>query len=163
MEEQVNVNECELAELGFEKAAKDLKEAKEFERKCAIAYEHFARRVSKIQIDEFNKKLRERTVGETNNAYIYDRLVLTDISEYPTIPPVNVLTALKEAQKLDIFDYYEIAHIESITEKKDPILFGCINKLTDRFFIAQWDDDISIEDLLSPEQVNVEIKGVQIP
>jgi len=156
------INEQELEDLGFTKVANDLKKAKEFERKCTIAYEHFARRVSREQINDFNKKLMDSTMKEYNYQRIYDKLIFTDISDYPKIPPVSVLSALRDAQKLDVFDYFEVGHIQSCTEKKDPILFGCINGCPDRFFIGQWDNDVKIEDLLSAEEVNVKIDGIQI-
>lgn len=165
MENKNNIlaTEQELRELGFEKVAEDLCKMREFERKCAIAYEHFARRVSQEQINQFNQKLRAKSIRETDTDYYYDQLVFTDISKYQTIPPSDVLMKLKEAQKFNVFDYFEIAHIQSQQERKDPILFGCINGCPDRFFISQWDSDIKIEDLLSAEEVNIKIDGIQIP
>ena len=46
----------------------------------------------------------------------------------------------------------EIAKIQDIVQTKDPIVFGCINKCADRFFIAQWDDDVSIEQILNDNE-----------
>jgi hypothetical protein len=56
-----------------------------------------------------------------------------------------VLEKMREAKKCNCFDSFEIAKIESIEVKKDPILFGRVNECGDRFFIAQWDDDVTIE------------------
>lgn len=46
------------------------------------------------------------------------------------------------------FDRFEIAKIHWKEELKGPILFGIIDICTDKFFIAQWDDDLRIEDIL---------------
>jgi hypothetical protein len=35
-----------------------------------------------------------------------------------------------------------------VKEVIDPIIFGKIDGCTDRFFIAQWDDDVKIEDIV---------------
>ena len=40
-------------------------------------------------------------------------------------------------------EFEEIAQIEEVVIEKDPILFGRINDCADRFYIAQWDDDVS--------------------
>lgn len=47
------------------------------------------------------------------------------------------------------FDSFSVAHI---AEVKDPILFGEIAECTDKFFIAQWDEDVKIEDILTEKE-----------
>lgn len=58
----------------------------------------------------------------------------------------------EKAQKLKCFDTFEIAKIEAVEERKDPIVFGCITGCPDKFFIAQWDDDVKIEDILTESE-----------
>lgn len=134
----------ELKELGFTKAADDMVRMVERKKKLALAYEHF-RFVRQEKIDEFNNRLYEKT-RKTGN---YKTLSFTSISTYSDIPPAEVLERLIEAKKIGCFDSYEIAHI---IEVKDPILFGRIKDCSDRFFIAQWDDDVKIEDILMPNE-----------
>jgi hypothetical protein len=59
---------------------------------------------------------------------------------------------LEDGSNVCVFDTYEIAHIQSIVERKDPILFGCITGCADKFFIAQWDDDVKIEDIINENE-----------
>ena len=56
---------------------------------------------------------------------------------------------LEEAKKLDCFDEFEIAYI---AEVKDPILFGIVKGCSTKFYVAQWDDDVRIEDILAPNE-----------
>ena len=43
----------------------------------------------------------------------------------------------------------QYASIESVEVRKDPIIFGKITGCTDLFFITQWYDDVSIEEILN--------------
>lgn len=141
MEETIETAEQRLSRLGFGAAATKIKEAKIMSRKLAIAYEHY-RFVRQEKIDAFNQKLRM----DSNS---YKMLAFTDINQYDQVPPGHVLEALEVAMERKCFDSYEVARI---VEVKDPILFGRINNCPDRFFIAQWDDDVKIEDIISPNE-----------
>jgi hypothetical protein len=146
-----NVSVEKLKELGLVKAGDRLHQAKEFTRKCAIAYEHF-RRVSQDQFDKFNSELRARTMQEDSHGLLYDKLVFVKLDQYPEIPPANVLVDLEAAQALNCFDDYEIAKITAVMERKDPILFGIINGCPDRFKISQWGDDVKVEDIIKDNE-----------
>jgi len=61
------------------------------------------------------------------------------------LPPDNVLIKLAEHKQRNIFDYFTIAKVEGMY---DPLLFGRIKGSTDRFFIAQWGDDVSLDDVI---------------
>ena len=130
--------EEKLEKLGFKKLKDGLAKARGMQKKLALAYEHF-RYVKQDKIDAFNEKLRP------HNKY----LAFTGIEEYDKVPPTDVLDALEKAQEIGCFDSYEVAHI---AEVKDPILFGRITDCPDRFFIAQWDDDVRIEDILKENE-----------
>lgn len=104
--------------------------------------------VSPDKVQKFNALLREETLQEDKRAYRYQELVSTPLEQYPEVPPAHVLESLAVAQKNDCFDSFEVAHIVSVEKLKDPIVFGRIKGCSDRFFIQQWDDDVSIEDLL---------------
>lgn len=67
------------------------------------------------------------------------------IEEYDGVPPKEVLAKLKIHKDKALFDYFTIATVENI---KDPLLFGKINTSDDRYFIAQWDEDILLNDLV---------------
>lgn len=142
------MNEIEKLEaVGMKAAANKIKELKELKRKMAIAYEHF-RYVKQEKIDDFNKKLEAETRKENPNTYTYKSLVFIPIDIYEEVPPIEVLEKIEEAQKLGCFDSFEIAKIQDVVHVKDPIIFGRIKKCPDRFFIAQWDLDVKIEDIL---------------
>jgi hypothetical protein len=73
-------------------------------------------------------------------------LVIDEISEYEKPLPRHAQIKLKKAKQYEVFDSFWIFWIQEV---KDPILFGQINEESDvYFFIDEWDNDISIEDLL---------------
>lgn len=145
-----------LKKAGFAKAAAKVKEQAERKRRLVVAYENY-RYVRAEKFVEFNKKLYEQTVKRTGKkgrdlVEKYDKLIFTPIASYEKVPPTDVLEKVAEASERGVFDALEVAHIESVVEQKDPIVFGLIKGCTDRFFIAQWDNDIRIEDLLAENE-----------
>lgn len=142
----------QLEKLGFKTAADKVKKLTEKKRKLAIAYEHY-RFVREEKIQDFNQKLKEKTFDRKKNGYeMWQTLTFTPVENYEEVPPMDVLNLLEEAVGRNCFDSYEIAHIKSVVKVPDPILFGRINECPDRFFIGQWDDDVSIEDILKPNE-----------
>lgn len=150
MENKVQV--ADLREMGFESAAKELEQKIEFKRKMMIAYEHYIF-ISQEVFKRFNDELKERTLKREgkkgiNEYHNYDKLAFKKVSEYKDAPPAEVLTEMKIAKDRGCFDTYEIAKIESVHEYKDPLLLGVIHGCDDRFYIAGWDDDVKIGDIL---------------
>lgn len=73
----------------------------------------------------------------------------TLIKDYKGIPPANVVSKIIEVNKSAAFDYLTIATMEfNQIPKEDPLLLGHINDSSLRFFIAQWDNDILLDDLI---------------
>jgi hypothetical protein len=140
-----------LKELGLLAAGENLNKLQELERKCALAYENF-RYVTPGKFEKFNKELRAHTYKRESSMEFFDILKFTKLEKYSEIPPADVLEALEKAQNLNCFDDFEIAKIESVKQIYDPILFGCVNGCPDRFFIAQWGNDVKIEDILSKDE-----------
>jgi hypothetical protein len=140
-----------LEKIGLTTASNRIKELKELKRKMTIAYEHF-RYVKQEKIDAFNEKLKKETMKEDSRSYNFKCLNFIPLESYEEVPPLDVLDKIEEAQKLGCFDTFEIAKIQDIVQTKDPIVFGRINKCADRFFIAQWDDDVKIEQILNENE-----------
>lgn len=139
---------AELLELGFDKAGGKLKEKEDLKRKLAIAFE-FHRVVTPGIIDRFQKQLRKKTEKKGKFGEVsYDTLAFCKIAEYGEVPPADVLDKVKEAKERKCFDYFEVAKVETVQVRPDPIIFGRIKGVNDRFFIAQWDNDVKIEDIL---------------
>lgn len=140
-----------LAALGFKGLSDALRVAKERKRKLALAYELY-RFVRQENVDRFEMEL-QRISGKRGDPLLggrdYQTLAFTPIEQYEKCPPENVLASLEAAQGHKIFDSFEVAHIVDV---KDPIIFGRIEKCTDRFFIDQWDTDITIKDLLKDNE-----------
>ena len=132
-----------LTELGFGKAVTKIDRA----RKLKVAYAKYGF-VTEEAIQKFNDKLRKETLKEDSSAYHFKQLAFYAPQNYGEIPPQFVLDKMKDASADNVFDSFEIAKIDWKVEIKDPILFGRIEGCTDRFFIAQWDDDVSIEDII---------------
>ncbi len=144
-------DEERLEKLGLIQASKIVKEMKEVKRKMAIAYEHF-RFVRPEKIVEFNEKLRQETLKEGKGYKDYKSLVFIPLEIYTEVPPVDVLDKIEAAVKFNCFDKFEVAKIESVHVIEDPIVFGIINRCADKFFIAQWDDDVKIEQILAENE-----------
>ncbi len=140
-----------LEKLGFKTASDKVKKLSEKSRKLAIAYEHF-RFVRKEKIADFNQKLKEKTMKRSNYREEYQQLSFTPTENYSEVPPDHVLKSLEDALEKKCFDSFEIAHIVDVVKVPDPILFGRIEGCTDRFFIDQWDDDVSIQDILKDNE-----------
>jgi len=146
----------ELELLGLKAASRTVDRKVEMARKMAIASEHH-RVVTPKNIEKFNRKLRRRTLSVLRIGRSYkstwQRLNFTPIDQYEEIPPTPVLEALKKAKELKCFDGFEVAtlKVENATKMippPDPILFGTIRDCSNKYFIAQWDEDVAIEDIL---------------
>lgn len=150
------VCESDLEELGFTKAAEGLKQKRALATKMRIAFEHYTV-VTPDSIKLFNEELlkRSKTVTDKYGSYTHQFLKFTAIEEYGEIPPPEALQKLREAKAHKCFDRFEVATIgtTSVSKVPDPILFGVITGSDNKYFIAQWDDDVRIEDILRPEQI----------
>lgn len=129
--------------LGLTVAASVVKEKALLQRKLMLAYEHY-RFVRQEHVDNFNADLRNK--GTRSH---YQTLDFTPLERYAKVPPETVLTSLETAIGRRCFDAFEVAYIRDV---KDPILFGRVNGCSDRFFIDEWDNDVSISDLLKPNE-----------
>lgn len=78
---------------------------------------------------------------------VWDRLEWDEkpLEQSEHLPPATVVEAIKVHQDRNVFDYMTIA---SVREVKDPIVFGRLTGSKDRFFIAQWGDDVCLDDLI---------------
>lgn len=142
----------ELEELGLDQAAANAAYAQRQSKKLMIAYEHY-RFVSPGVVDRFKEALKKKTLkGSKYGASTYDTLNFTSLQYYPQIPPREVLDALRQAKERGCFDLFEVASIETVEVRPDPILFGQVMGCQDRFFIAQWDNDVRIEDILKENE-----------
>lgn len=144
-----------LEQLGLSAAAKEVTRQRALAKKLDIAYQHY-RFVEEGKINDFNAKLYQTTYRANGGAFSsgsYSQLTFTALSEYPSVPPTDVLDALESAHQYQCFDRFEVAQItEQSVPKPDPILFGIVNGCSDRFFIAQWDEDVKIEDILQGDE-----------
>lgn len=139
-----------LGTLGFTRAAADLGSILKMKRNLALAYELY-RYVTPEKVALFNEKLKKKTGKNMDNAWsmTYQMLDFTPIANYEKVPPEDVLVKLEEAQAHKCFDSFEVGYIRNV---EDPLLFGRIEKCPNRFFIAQWDTDVSIDDLLKANE-----------
>lgn len=146
----------QLSAAGFTTAAKHVVHTAARLGRLARAYEHY-RYVPEGAITEFKtllKRVSLQRVGQPGfNLYEkYDTLRFTPIDAYKGVPPADVLEKVIHAKHQGIFDTFEVADIQSVVEYKDPIIFGLITGCPDRFFIAQWGDDVSISQIIGPAQ-----------
>lgn len=96
--------------------------------------------------NEFDSNLRKYTFDylETKGIgkYEWDE---EKVSEYKGIPPLDVLKTMDHHFKRQCFDEFTVATVKSIP---DPLLIGRINGSKIRYFIAQWGNDILLDDLI---------------
>ena len=78
----------------------------------------------------------------------HDKLSFVNLKEYPEVPPMDCLMDLKKAKDMECFDSFEVAKVETVDVRPDPIIFGLINGCEDKFYITQWEHDVRIEDIL---------------
>lgn len=157
IEEKITASELE--ELGFSAASKALDKAERLKKKLTFAFEHF-RHVSKEKMDAFQADLQKRTFKREGYTQTWDEVAIVPIKDYKKIPPKECLDALKAAQSMEvdgekIFDSYGVAIVVEVKKeipRPDPIIFGYINGFSGHFFITQWDNDITIEQLLKPTE-----------
>ena len=135
-----------LQELGLVKAAKKLANSLSLAEKCRIAYTQY-RFITPEKVEAFQSQLKKVKKGNA-----YKKLLFTALEEYSEIPPEHVLDALELAKESQCFDTYEIASVQWIEPVPDPLLLGRITGCEDYFFIAQWDDDVKIEDILQADE-----------
>jgi hypothetical protein len=133
----------ELKELGLTAAAKQLSAREEAAAKWAEAYARYGF-VTPEQIDAF----RDLCYREVMNG-ARKTLKIVGLADYPNVPPADVLAKLKEATESKLFDRFEVASIDWVVPVPDPILFGRIDGCPDSFFIAQWGEDVKVEELLA--------------
>lgn len=69
----------------------------------------------------------------------------TTLADYAGIPPDHVLQMLRNVKDKTIFDYFTIAQVNEV---KDPLLLGRLNGHADRWFLSQWGDDVSLDDVI---------------
>lgn len=141
----------ELKELGFDTATKKVHASQELLHKMSLAYANFDH-ITEENIQKFQIKIQQESMKDKSGYRTYNKLIFHDIKNYTEVPPVEALTKLKEAKQVGCFDYFQIAKVENVREMKDPILFGRINGCGDYFFIAQWDDDVTIEAIKKASQ-----------
>lgn len=151
-----------LKELGLDAAANKLGKKLDLKRKLLIAYEHF-RFVEPQIFFRFAKELKEKSYKvEQHDRYAktetWREVVFVHLKDYSEIPPADCLMDLKKAKDMGCFDYFEVAKVEEVTRYSDtrplpdPIIFGCIKGCVDKFFITQWDNDVSIEEILREKE-----------
>ena len=80
----------------------------------------------------------EHYVGNVDAGDEKDRLI-----------PDDVLDKIELAKERRLFDAFQVMWAEKV---KDPIVFGVLDGCQDMFFVAEWDDDITFEQLLAGEQ-----------
>lgn len=69
----------------------------------------------------------------------------TDIKDYSGIPPVGVLETFGMHKARELFHDFSVAEVEGV---HDPLLLGRLDGRPERYFIAQWGDDVQLDDLL---------------
>lgn len=104
-------------------------------------------KLAAIQVSKYNKIVTEEQIDEYRNALPSNRqLVIDDLAEFEKPIPKSVTKKVNAAKELQVFDSFRVFWIREV---KDPIIFGIVNEEPDKyFFVDEWDDDISVEDLL---------------
>ena len=104
------------------------------------------------RLESYSQNNLPQFTAKTCDYYSYDsttigKFVWTEnrLGNYKGIPPKEVIETLKEHKERQVFDYFTIAAVEGV---RDPLLLGRLNNVADRFYIAQWGTDVTLDDLL---------------
>ena len=145
--------EAELRELGLTEAANKMKHQRELAQKLRIAFEHF-RVVTPEQVSRFQRELMDtgRRSMSAYGSYSYQSLKFTALEAYPNVPPGEVLQKIREAKELKCFDRFQVLTLETVEVIPDPVVFGIIDGCDNKYFVAQWDDDVKIEQILREDE-----------
>src|SRR5206468_6008803 len=119
-----------------------------------LAYSTY-RFISQARIRAFAEKIRkssERVIPNSMGDTEYKTLERIRLIDYAGCPPTEVLDALADARK--IFDFFEVLRVSWVRVKpeKDPLLIGRLKGVSDAFLIAQWGDDLNINDILQGDE-----------
>lgn len=144
--------ESELRELGLHSAAEKIKRARETAAKLRIAFEHF-RVVTPEIVSRFQEELwNQRYTDPITYGLFYKSLRFTALELYPEVPPADVLHKIRKAKDLNCFDRFEVLTVEAREVQPDPVVFGIIDGCDNRYYVAQWDDDVKIEQILREDE-----------
>jgi len=99
---------------------------------------------SVYSIDRFSEQTNDYLSSDKNTIGRFE-WIETRIDQVKSLPPKNILRKLSTHKRRKLFDYFTIAKVEGLY---DPILFGRIKGSEDRFFIAQWGEDVSLDDVI---------------
>ena len=139
-----------LKSLGLTMVAEIIEDTVSLTDKLHEAYARY-RYLTPSAIERFQRKLAAETQID-HGVTTYTRLRFTRLESYPKLPPDEVLVAVEQAKRSQCFDYFEVADLETVTQVPDPLLLGCITNCADKFFITQWDQDVTIQDLLQGDE-----------
>lgn len=82
-------------------------------------------------------------------AYLGQNVTITPgsyvVDQELSLPPMDVLEKVASAKKDGLFDSFAVIHVAKV---HDPILVGQVKGSKDLYFIAEWGDDISLEELM---------------
>lgn len=137
----------QLAEQAFEAAVKyqkigQTKVSKEFQtifernlKIAAVLAEGYETMVHEQQVQRYIEKLPKNK-----------ELVIDELDEYDKPIPPKIVKKVEVAKDAKVFDKFVVFWIREV---KDPIIFGQIKEEPNFFyFVGEWDDDISVDDLL---------------
>lgn len=125
----------ELEDLGLAAAAITLAERTESRANIKIAMENY-KYATQRDLDAFGEEIRP--AGK--------KLEIVTIERYKSIPPDDVLAAVKGAKDLGCFTSFYVA---SIVKVKDPIIFAKVKDFDSLwFFVAQWGDDVKFSEIV---------------
>lgn len=127
-----------LKELGLNAISEKILRKKTGKDKLLKAVETY-RYATQEDLNDFNKEMRSYS----------KEFIVVEMKNFDRLPPDDVLEELQKARKKGCFDTYHIGYIRKV---KDPILFGKIDGFNGLYFyIAQWGDDVKIEDIIGTE------------
>ena len=166
----------ELSNAGLTEKAKELEATLQLQEKLRKAEEDGYISFGDKEIEAFlmwkaeHADIEHKTLDQNEEAFFTDTIVRysvktepsyadvefnwreTPVCNYKGNPPSGILKKIIEENKKGIFDELRIVTVSKEVLAKDPLLIGRINGSEQRFFIAQWGDDVKMEDLFRAKQ-----------
>lgn len=139
--DKISVHVSKLEKLGLVKAAEKLRTEHSLLWNDMVIASYGYKKLPKGKVDEYAKKL-----GWDGSASSNVKLEITPLAQYEGTPPAEALTRLEEAQGRKLFDSFAIMWVKRVP---DPILVGQIKESKDYYFIAEWGDDVSVDQIMN--------------
>ena len=158
---RVEATESLAKMAGMTKVAENIQSQKSaFLAEAKLSAAGYTKKVLRKQYLDWKSKTHGRVLDkyEDDGWTVTNKIVVVEnsLEHFDGTPPRKAIGAIAKAKRSGLFKQFmvvSLAEEESRSEirKKvpDPVVFGLIDEAPHLYFITEWDDDVSLEDIAS--------------